>query len=371
MNKHVRVNVRSLANTKAAQRVKRNGRDLLIIPSATLPDNVVMNGIKYPADEIERSYKTLNRTPAPFGHPMVDGVFVSAREPEGINASWVGAWNENVRRENGRVFLDKVIDIEFAKQLEGGRTVLNAVDKGEPIHTSTGLLCELENCDGSEDHKFIARNIMFDHDAILIGEDGAATPEQGVGMFVNSKGEQEQVEVINSAFERADTELDWAVDSMVRALEQREKAPLKERIKSAILEMFTSSEREPSANRKEADMTVSKEQFDALSAKVDTLSEAIKPETLANAVKEAVKPLTDNLEALQNAQKAKDEAELKGYVETIVKANLLTEDEANELTLNAARSLAEKAKPGKAAPLNPAFAANNGKPTFQLPKAEA
>ncbi|QYJ00760.1 hypothetical protein KUV46_15735 [Thalassovita mediterranea] len=374
MNKHVRVNVRSLANTKAARREKRNGRDLMIIPSATLPDDVVMNDIKYPADEIERSYKSLNRTPAPFGHPQVGGVFVSAREPEGINASWVGAWNENVRRENGRVFLDKVIDIEFAKQLEGGRTVLNAVDKGEPIHTSTGLLCELENCDGSEGHKFIARNIVFDHDAILIGEDGAATPEQGVGMFVNAKGETEEIEVINSAFERADTELDWAVDHLARALEQRERAPMMERLKSAILEMFTSSEREPSANKEKADM--SKEQLDALSAKVDTLSEAIKPETLANsiaeAVEKAVKPLTDNLTELQNAQKAKDEAELTELREKIVKANLLDKETADELTLNAARKLAEKAKPGKAAAMNGAFVADGGndKPAFTLPKVE-
>src|SRR5690606_39194565 len=65
----VRVNVRSVANTAAIRREKRNGRDVIIVPSATLPDNVVMNGILYPAEEIAKSFKGLERTPAPLGHP--------------------------------------------------------------------------------------------------------------------------------------------------------------------------------------------------------------------------------------------------------------------------------------------------------------
>ena len=36
----------------------------------------------------------------------------------------------------------------------------------------------------------------FDHDAILLNERGAATPEQGVGIFVNAKGESEETEVM-------------------------------------------------------------------------------------------------------------------------------------------------------------------------------
>lgn len=39
----VRVNIRTLANAGAIRREKRNGRDVVIVPSATLPDNIVMN----------------------------------------------------------------------------------------------------------------------------------------------------------------------------------------------------------------------------------------------------------------------------------------------------------------------------------------
>lgn len=102
-------------------------------------------------------------------------------------------------------------------------------------------------------------------------------------------------------------------------------------------------------------------QLNELSAKVNAISEEQTKmgETIANAVKEAVeaavKPITDNLAEMQANAKAKDEAELAGLVEKIVKANLLTEDAAKGLNLNAARELAKKAEPGKAAGLNSAF----------------
>lgn len=355
MTKKIRVNVRSLANVAAVRKEKRNGRDVVIVPSATLPDDIVMNGIKYPADEIAKSFMTLNRTPAPFGHPKVNGKFVSARDPEGINVSYVGAWNENVRREGGRVLLDKVIDVAIANQSENGKAVLEAIEKGEPVHTSTGLLCELGAANG-DDHKHTAMNILFDHDAILLNEDGAATPDQGVGMLVNASGEAEEIEVINSAIDEADRDLDWALDSAVRALEKRQRAPLMERLKTALIEAFR-SERETQANEKDIDMPIDEKAFDALSAKVNSLSEAVDkiPTTVAEAMTNAVKPLVEAQEALVANQKAKDDAELAELQAKIVKANILDEEGARELTLNAARKLAEKVKVGNAAGVNSAF----------------
>lgn len=360
MSERIRVNVRALANTKAVRREKRNGRDVVIVPSATLPDDVIMNGIMYPADEIEKSYKSLNRAPAPLGHPLINNQFVSARDPEGINLGWVGAWNENVRRENGRVFLDKVIDVEVASRSEGGKAVLNAIDKAEPVHTSTGLYCDLEAANGDADYKHIARNIEFDHDAILIGEDGAATPDQGVGMFVNAKGESEEITVINSALDTAERELDWAGMHLLSALERRERASVWERIKSAIMEAVTGHDgRETSANKGDADMA-DETQLEELSAKVNALTESQKNigETIANAVAEAVKPLIDAQAEMKANQEAKDEAEKAELEAKVVKANLLDEETAKATPLNTLRALAPKAEPGKAAPINGAFAGN-------------
>jgi hypothetical protein len=363
MTKRVRVNVRALANTKAARREKRNGRDVIIVPSATLPDDVVMNNILYPADEIEKSFASLNRTPAPAGHPLINGKFVSARDPEGINIGWIGAWNENARREGGRVLLDKVIDVQTANQSERGKSVLEAVDKGEPIHTSTGLLCNLEAANGDVDYKHIARDIDFDHDAILLDEEGAATPDQGVGMFVNSAGQPEELEVINSAIDMADQELDWAGMHLLSALERRERASTWERIKSAIMDALPgASEREPSANQGAADMADDK-QLEQLSAKVNAIEEGLSKigETIANAVGEAVKPLKDHVESLDAANKAKEDAEKAELEAKVVKANILDEETAKATPLNTLRALAPKAKPGKAAALNGAFGGNDDK----------
>ena len=358
MSKHVRVNIRTIANMAAIRRERRNGRDKIVVPSATLPDGIVMNGISYPAEEIEKGFMSLNNTYAPLGHPTVNGMFVSASDPEGINIGWIGAHNENVRRENGRVLLDKVIDVARANESVGGRSVLEAIEKGTPIHTSTGLFCDLE-ASTDDAYEFIARNMAFDHDAILLGEDGAATPEQGVGMMVNAKGEQTKIDIINSVFDQVDQELDWAAEAAVRAAERLERAPMMERIKSAILDAVRGAGREPSANTGEADMT-DESQLDALSAKVDALTESQKiiGETIANAVTAAMKPLTDNLAEMQANQTAKDAAELDGYVAKIVKANILDAESAAELTLNAARKLADKAKPGTATALNGAFGGN-------------
>lgn len=370
--KTVRVNIRTLANAGAIRREKRNGRDVVIVPSATLPDNIVMNSIMYPAEEIEKSFGGLERTPAPLGHPTINGKFVSARDPEGVNLCHIGAWNENVRRENGRVLLDKVIDVEVANRSEGGKRVLEAIDKGEPVHTSTGLLALLEAANGDVTYKHIARSLEFDHDAILLDEPGAATPEQGVGMLVNAKGETQEVEVINSIVEDAERDMDWAVEHLARALERRSKASVLERMKTAILEAIGISEREPSTNRKEDDMSVSKEQFDALSAKVETLSEGLANigTTVGDAVANAVKPLVDaQAEALAN-QKAKDDAEKAGLVEKVVKANLLTEAVANSLSIEALKELAPKAEPGKAAPLNSQYKPSAEKQGFKVPEGE-
>jgi flagellin-like hook-associated protein FlgL len=365
MTKKIQVNITTAVNVAAVRKEKRNGRDVLVVPSATLPDNVVMNGIKYPAEEIAKSFMTLNRKPAPFGHPKVNGKFVSASDPEGINSSYIGAWNENVRREGGRVLLDKIIDVAVANQTEHGKSVIAAIEAGGPVHTSTGLFCELDEVNGERS----ARNMYFDHDAILLNEDGAATPDQGVGMLVNASGDAEEIEVVNSFYDEADRSLDWAVESVVRAVESQRKAGIMERIKAAITDAVTGITRETQTmNEKEIDME--KKDFEALSATVNSLAESVKAlaDGMPAAIDAAIKPLTEAQAALAANQKAAEETERLGFVNSIVKAGLMTEAEAGELTLNAARVLAAKTAPKTAAPLAAgAFMGNAGDEAWYNP----
>lgn len=360
--RQARINIRSVANTKAAKKIRRNGRDLMVVPSATLPDDVVMNGIKYPAGEIEKSFRTLERTPAPLGHPMVNGMFVSARDPEGINIGWIGAWNENVRRENGRVFLDKVIDVEVANRSEDGKRLLDAINAGKPIHTSTGLLADLMET-GEDEPKYAVCNMFFDHDAILLDEEGAATPDQGVGMFVNGK----QIDVINSSLtDMWEDQLDWALDSAARALEQRQRAPMLERLKAVLMEMMPSG-RETSREQENADMAVDEKKVADLEARLEEQGKTLANlnttvanigTTVAEAVAAALAPLSTSVEALTNAEKGRENDAKAVLVNKVVEAGILTKEAAESLTPVALTELANKVKPGKAAQLNAAVPNN-------------
>lgn len=185
MAKETRVNMRVSVNHATIRYETHNGREHMVIPSFTLPDGVVMNGGMYPHDEIEKSYKSLEGTLAPLSHPQVDGDYVAANQAEAINAHHIGAWNRNVKRVGNRVALEKWVDIEFAKTTEGGRQLIEAVNNGSPIHTSTGIFLNREMTPNADGYGWIARDMTFDHDAILLNEVGAATPEDGVGMMVN------------------------------------------------------------------------------------------------------------------------------------------------------------------------------------------
>lgn len=77
---------------------------------------------------------------------------------------------------------------ELADLLNIVQTILDdyLVDGDDPIHLSTGLLTNKEKKSGESmdrKHSWIARNMQFDHIAILLDEPSAGTPEEGAGMF--------------------------------------------------------------------------------------------------------------------------------------------------------------------------------------------
>lgn len=186
MSQTLRINAVAKVVNADIRRIQHNGREHIIVPSYTLPDDVVMNGGLYPAKEIAASFKSLEGTLAPVGHPTVNGVYVLAGQAEAINAHYVGVWNKNVQQIDGRVYIEKWIDVEFAEKFEQGKQLLEAIENNSEIHTSTGLICKREIAVNQAGYSWVARDMRFDHDAILFDEPGAATPADGVGMMVNS-----------------------------------------------------------------------------------------------------------------------------------------------------------------------------------------
>lgn len=366
-------------NTGKVRRETRNGREVIIVPSFTLKSGIIMNRIKYEHDEIEKAYKSFERTPAPLGHPTVNGKFVSASSPEGLARGWAASWNENVRRDGDRIAIDKVIDVAQAKQLDSGKAILNAIEAGEPIHSSTGLLCILEPVSNQEDHDYIARDMVGDHDAWLLNEPGAATPDDGVGILVNAAKDAADgsIPVINCSIEDdIDREINWAVDSLLRSVERKERLPLIERIKMFITKAVQG---DPTPETTEGDAlntdeeAMDKAQFDELSGKVAALSESLTDidTKIATAVGNALKPLVDAQEAQVKAAADKAEADRLVLVNQVVEAGLLDEAVAKDAAapvLNAL--LAKPAAPKSAFRVNGAYKPSGDKPAFTAPKGD-
>ena len=220
----IMIQCKSLLKKDAVRRETIDGVEHIIVSSSTLPDDIVMNGGLYPADEIAKSFESLEMTLAPLGHPHINGEFLSATDPRAIHEFHAGAFNVNVRQEGGRIHIDKFINVQEALKTNRGKRLLDRIEeletneKARPIHTSVGVYLVPEmleqpvtNAEGVK-YDWIARDMAFDHDAILIDEVGAAQPGQGVGMAVNLKGEKFSVSNFDlEANEQSVSEQDRAV----------------------------------------------------------------------------------------------------------------------------------------------------------------
>ncbi|MHB9329442.1 DUF2213 domain-containing protein [Phytobacter ursingii] len=199
------IHVKSLAiNASNISTTTINGQEHYVIRGAVpIVDDIVMNGGLYPAEEINNSYQTMEGKLMPLPHPKVDGKCVSANDPRAINAYHVGAWAQNVSKSGDKVVMDVYINKAVADTKPDGKRLIGRLDgmiagtDTDPIHLSTGLLTNKEKKSGESKGKkysWVAHNMQFDHIAILLDEPGAGTPEEGVGMFVNSDGQEGEVE---------------------------------------------------------------------------------------------------------------------------------------------------------------------------------
>lgn len=249
MNK-ITVNILSIINksSKITKKIINNKEHYIIRDVVPVVDDVVMNNGLYPKEEIDKSYSSINGNLMPIGHPNINGQFVSASNAKAINEYYGGAWAENVHKDQDKVLLDCYVDIEFAKNHEKGKQLLERLDAMfnsedvNPIHVSTGLILNKVYKTGKSKGKkydWVATNMQFDHVAILLNEQGAATPSEGVGMFVNSEGEYqiEYASLNESSTQSIQNVISNAVHNALQKLKfnkQEESDPMKEKILAAL-----------------------------------------------------------------------------------------------------------------------------------------
>jgi hypothetical protein len=206
-----RVHILSAVN---ASNVSKTGSTYTIKDVCGAVDGIVMNSALYPAEELKTGVSTMNGKPAPAGHPKDgQGRFISALNGEALLNSYIGSICTNARHEGGRSLFDIVVNEAQAKAHPEGQKLVERLDaaingqNADPIHVSTGLVCKMVTANGESGGKKynrIATGIEYDHLAILLNQSGAGTPEQGVGMFLNSEGQEVEVESVNVSTEPVD-----------------------------------------------------------------------------------------------------------------------------------------------------------------------
>lgn len=175
-------------NTATLKRKELNGKTYLVGP-IIMAREIVMNKLMYPASELKTSVPHWNGCPVVLGHPKdEDGAHISANSPDVLEEVGVGLiFNTSVDAQN-RLRAECWIDMD---SLDKNEAFKKLIEDGEVIEVSTGLFTVHEKKTGKfkgRNYEAIARNYKPDHLAILIGETGACSVEDGAGFpRVNAK----------------------------------------------------------------------------------------------------------------------------------------------------------------------------------------
>ncbi|MDJ8400647.1 hypothetical protein LEC85_18955 [Salmonella enterica] len=372
----IQIHVNTKVNSQTIRREIYNGREHVVIPSYTLPANVIMNREFYPEAEITANYQSMEGTIAPLGHPTVDGRNVSAFSPEGLCTNFIGAWNRNVSLKGNRVYSEKWVDVERAMQSPGGQRLMERIsslesgDSSEPIWSSVAVY--REQIPAPEELKkqgadWVVKIHSIDHDAILLDEPPAAGPEKGVGLMVNAdqaislqpnsgaligesyrEREQRLDRAAKAKFAPGENEYAWVADFtdsqavIVRngggaevfgyksdggAITFDDTGTAVARKESWVTivankfkSLFTPQEQPATNHKTEGDMPLTKEELEQLGSMVS--------EAVATNTEKAIKPLAEKVDALQANQQqlaetltANSRAEEKAKREAVAKVH--------------------------------------------------
>ncbi|WP_314421827.1 DUF2213 domain-containing protein [Pseudescherichia vulneris] len=397
--KRNRVNVLSVVNSASNITTETiNGRPHIVVRGVTpIVDDIVMNGKLYTAAEIEKGYRSLERTPMPLGHPKVNGKHVSARDVQAVNEYHVGAWFQNAEHKGGKVTGDMYVDRQYAESTEKGKRLVNRLDEMaagnnvEPIHISTGLLYSGLAANGEskgKKYREIVTNMNFDHVANLLDEPGAGTPEEGVGIFVNSDGTEQELEVVNldeASSADPDAPNDPVLKSFLTQLKalfsansnsgKEEANPMKEIITNALkakgkdVEGKSDAELMDAYNQMVAEEAKSKDEADekAKKEKEEDEAKAKKDATNSEEIPAWAKALTEQVSALNSQINAGAESE-KVNMRAAVKAKFaMTDIAVNALDGEPLKELFAQCQTSTG--LNGAFRqANNNQSVSEMPE---
>lgn len=194
-----------VSNSNAVRRESFEGREHLVVPVVMVVQGVLQGSdgnVLFPPEEIDKYPAAWNGRPIPVLHPEQNGAQVSANSPDIIEKNTIGSIF-NAHSEGGKLKAEAWIDVEKAIRL-GNEPLLAQLENGEVVEISTGYFSDLEPKRGTwegVDYIGVHRNIRPDHLALLPGEVGACSIEDGCGTRVNSKKGDGFVTKLQRAFD--------------------------------------------------------------------------------------------------------------------------------------------------------------------------
>lgn len=167
--------------------VKR--KEFAVYPVVLLVEGVhqAINGspVYYPVETLRRSVPHWEGRPVPVMHPNVGGEYVRANSPH-VEADWVVGRIYNARVDNDKLKGEVWVSVGSAEKIAPG--LLATLDSGTKMEVSTGVLVQGDNTSGEWMGEAYTETIVYmipDHLALLPGDKGACSWEDGCGVRVN------------------------------------------------------------------------------------------------------------------------------------------------------------------------------------------
>ncbi len=165
------------------------GQEYTVVPMVILTEGVhngSMGPLLYPKAELSKTPVVWNHKPIVVYHPTMNGVGVSACDPDIINSRKVGLMM-NTKFEKGKLKSEAWIRKDRADTVD--ERIMSAVTNSEMMELSTGVFVDVEEKEGEfdgESYVGIARNYRPDHLALLPDQIGACSIEDGAGFLRNA-----------------------------------------------------------------------------------------------------------------------------------------------------------------------------------------
>jgi hypothetical protein len=185
------------------------GKDYLVVPMVMLTEGVHKGSegpLYYPKDELSKTPAVWNHKPVVVYHPEINGVGVSACQPEILTNHKIGVvMNTHWEQKSGRLKSEAWIDPSRADAVDP--RIMEAINNNTVMELSTGVFVDSESDQGvwgKEQYVGVARNYRPDHLAVLPDKIGACSIKDGAGFLRNQSSSQASGSGSNGVFKSPD-----------------------------------------------------------------------------------------------------------------------------------------------------------------------